>query len=154
MARWVIAGVGLVVAAVLGPAGNAMAQSREPTVRWIIDESVFDLTLWQSVQGSRDPQDYRIYLEQFPNGRFAALARNRLRALAAATPPPVESAVEPIELGSVAPSAPAAAPARARYDGVWRGRSGPWVVDVTVRDGDVDGTLRCGNNIYRLRERL
>lgn len=156
--------IGIVAAALLGlEAAPAGAQpERGPTVRWVIDDSVFDLTYWQSVQNSRDPQDLRSYLDQFPDGRFAALARNRLRALPDAEPP-----VEPVELGSPTPSAPVMnpvsdpaastsprAPSRVGYDGVWRGRSGPWVFDLTVRGDEVDGTLRCGNNIYRLRERL
>ena len=35
------------------------------------------LPLWQAIQNSKDPSDYRGYLLLFPNGRFAPLARLR-----------------------------------------------------------------------------
>ena len=38
---------------------------------------------WQSIMNSEDPADYQAYLEQFPEGVFARLARNRLAALGA-----------------------------------------------------------------------
>lgn len=33
---------------------------------------------WDTIKQSNDPADFRAYLEQFPEGTFAALARNRL----------------------------------------------------------------------------
>ena len=36
---------------------------------------------WVSVRDSSRPEDIRAYLEKYPNGNFAALARNRLEAL-------------------------------------------------------------------------
>ena len=41
------------------------------------DEQLF----WESVRGTRDPADLEAYLEAFPEGAFAALARNRLARL-------------------------------------------------------------------------
>ena len=41
----------------------------------------FELVFWQSIANSTDPADFEAYLAQFPNGVFAALARNRLTAL-------------------------------------------------------------------------
>ena len=41
------------------------------------DEQLF----WESVKGSRNPADFRAYLKQFPDGVFAALARNRIEHL-------------------------------------------------------------------------
>lgn len=41
------------------------------------DEQLF----WESVRSSRDPADLHAYLEQFPEGTFAALARNRITRL-------------------------------------------------------------------------
>jgi len=40
-------------------------------------ETVF----WQSIQSSANVADFQAYLEQYPNGTFAMLARNRLAAL-------------------------------------------------------------------------
>jgi Caspase domain/Bacterial SH3 domain len=46
---------------------------------------------WQSIQTSSNPDDFRAYLERYPDGAFAPLARNRLGALSPA--PPAEVAV-------------------------------------------------------------
>jgi hypothetical protein len=56
-----------------------------------------ELAFWGSVKDSRDPADFQAYLDQYPGGTFAALARNRLAALqpqqqAAATPTPTTPA--------------------------------------------------------------
>jgi hypothetical protein len=40
-----------------------------------------ELALWDSVKDSKDPEDLQAYLQQYPNGKFAAVARNRLRRL-------------------------------------------------------------------------
>ena len=44
-------------------------------------ETDAEVVFWESVRASSDPADLRAYLEQYPNGKFAALARNRLAAL-------------------------------------------------------------------------
>ncbi len=38
----------------------------------------FELAYWDSIKTSTNPADFKAYLEQFPKGRFAGLARNRL----------------------------------------------------------------------------
>ncbi len=53
---------------------------------------------WVSVRESNRPEDIRAYLDKYPNGNFAALAKNRLDAL-----------VKPVKV-AVAEPAPAAAP--------------------------------------------
>ena len=40
-------------------------------------ELALDLAFWDAVKGSSNPADYRAYMEQYPQGRFAALARIR-----------------------------------------------------------------------------
>lgn len=47
-----------------------------------------DLAFWQSIQNSTNPAEYRAYLQTYPNGRFAALARLRSGDKAAAGPAP------------------------------------------------------------------
>jgi hypothetical protein len=50
-----------------------------------------ELAFWGSIKDSRDPADFQAYLDQYPGGSFAPLARNRLAALqpqATATPTP------------------------------------------------------------------
>jgi tetratricopeptide (TPR) repeat protein len=41
------------------------------------DNSAFELSFWESIRNSNDPEDYKAYLKQFPNGVFADLARKR-----------------------------------------------------------------------------
>jgi uncharacterized protein len=47
-----------------------------------------DLAFWQSIESSADPAEYRAYLDAFPAGRFAPLARLRANGAAAAPVPP------------------------------------------------------------------
>ena len=50
---------------------------------------------WQSIQGSEDADDYQAYLEQFPNGTFASLARVKVRKLQSTKSAIVAPVVEP-----------------------------------------------------------
>jgi hypothetical protein len=50
------------------------------------DAATNERTFWESIRDSRDPEDFREYLRQYPNGQFAGLARNRLRAVEAPQP--------------------------------------------------------------------
>lgn len=57
------------------------------------DPSANDRAFWESVKDSREPEELKAYLAQFPQGLFAALAASRLKALeatpvAAAAPSP------------------------------------------------------------------
>lgn len=45
-----------------------------------------ELTFWDSVKDSTHASDYEAYLQAYPNGRFAALARARIERLKAAAP--------------------------------------------------------------------
>lgn len=45
-----------------------------------------ELALWQAAESSRDRADYEEYLRQYPNGRFARIARNRIAASGGAPP--------------------------------------------------------------------
>ena len=66
-------------------------------------ETVF----WQSIQDSADAADFEAYLEQFPTGTFAPLARNRLAALRASAAP------RPGPTGAPRPGSPEVATAAA-----------------------------------------
>jgi formylglycine-generating enzyme required for sulfatase activity len=73
----------------------------------------FELTFWSSIKDSRQPGDYEAYLQAYPKGRFAGLARARIQQLRAAqaparSPPPEQSV--PAHNKSAAPEAK---PARA-----------------------------------------
>lgn len=40
-----------------------------------------ELKFWDSIKNSTDPEEFRAYLERFPNGTFSALAKRRIQAL-------------------------------------------------------------------------
>ncbi len=46
-----------------------------------IDPAAFEMTFWDSIKTSTNRADFESYLEQYPKGRFAPLARNRVKAL-------------------------------------------------------------------------
>jgi hypothetical protein len=55
------------------------------------DASAMELSFWDSVKNSSEPEDFEAYLNQYPNGTFAVLARRRiqnLRAKSVANLPP------------------------------------------------------------------
>ena len=51
-----------------------------------------EIVFWESIRASQDPADFRAYLERYPQGNFAVLARNRLAALERAPTPPAAPA--------------------------------------------------------------
>jgi DNA-binding winged helix-turn-helix (wHTH) protein len=61
--------------------GTTAAPAGDVDSRRRADDPQTELAYWQSVQASSDPRDFLSYLDQYPNGKFAALAGNRLRAL-------------------------------------------------------------------------
>ena len=75
---------------------------------------------WVSVRDSSRPEDIRAYLDKYPNGNFAALARNRLDALlrptrvAAAEPAPAPVVRNPEPAAQQAPATEPAAREPAR----------------------------------------
>jgi len=90
LSRWVFP---VVLLLVFGLAMPAQAQDTDPG----------DVAFWQAIQSSKDPAEYNAYLQSFPNGRFAGLARLRLSQLG--TP----AVVQPVASQPVAPQV--AAPA-------------------------------------------
>jgi formylglycine-generating enzyme required for sulfatase activity len=46
----------------------------------------FELAFWNSIKDSKQVGDYEAYLQAYPKGRFAALARTRIQQLKAAPP--------------------------------------------------------------------
>ena len=71
---------------------------------------------WVSVRESNRPEDIRAYLDKYPTGNFAALAKNRLDALVRpARAEPAKPAPEPVKVAVAEPpkAAPAEAPVRA-----------------------------------------
>lgn len=42
-----------------------------------VDTAALELTFWESIKNSTNPDDFKAYLRQYPNGRFAAVATIR-----------------------------------------------------------------------------
>lgn len=73
----------------------------------------FELTFWESVAGSDDPSLYEAYLEKYPDGTFAALARAKSAALRkAARTAPAPAPVPAVAAPAVPPVAPVVPVAR------------------------------------------
>lgn len=70
-----------------------------------------ELAFWDSIKGSNDPASYRAYLESYPKGRFAPLAR--LRSQPAAKPADAKPADPNAQIAVATP--PAAAIDYGRY---------------------------------------
>jgi formylglycine-generating enzyme required for sulfatase activity len=64
----------------------------------------YELTFWESIKDSRHASDYEAYLQAYPKGRFAALARARIERIRSQTP----------GAGAAAENKPAAPPSGAR----------------------------------------
>ncbi|MBL8837500.1 MAG: caspase family protein [Alphaproteobacteria bacterium] len=79
-----------------------------------VDPAALELTFWQSIQASRDPAEFEAYLNRYPQGNFAGLARARLQALrataAAAAAPPAAPTPAPASTPPPAPAQAAAPP--------------------------------------------
>ncbi|MGZ8846674.1 MAG: hypothetical protein ACXW3C_09450, partial [Pyrinomonadaceae bacterium] len=52
-----------------------------------IDASVFELSYWETIKNSQSADDFKAYLEKYPEGQFARLAKNRITSLEPAAKP-------------------------------------------------------------------
>src|SRR5689334_6777427 len=71
------------------------------------DTDPADMLFWESVKNSSDPTEYKAYLEAFPNGRFAPLARLRAGAAPDTATPKVPPGGQPADDGGSAGAATA-----------------------------------------------
>jgi hypothetical protein len=69
------------------------------------DAGTLDLAFWKAVEGSEEAREYEAYLEHFPDGLFAELARLKILSLREAE-----------EVAVVVP----VAPTTGAYDGLWQ----------------------------------
>ncbi len=70
----------------------------------------YELSFWETIKDSQNPDEYRAYLEAYPKGRFAGLARTREQSLRSAMQPAATQAPAP------APASAAGSPARTVRD--------------------------------------
>ena len=69
---------------------HSSAAAAEPSPA--AEDKTIEVAFWESVQASDDDAEYRIYLERYPDGTFAELARARLNGASAVEDPAVEVA--------------------------------------------------------------
>ena len=67
-------------------------------------DNAVEIAFWQSVQATDDDAEYAIYLEQYPEGTFAELARARLEGTSTIEEPGVELAFWETVRGSEDPT--------------------------------------------------
>jgi uncharacterized caspase-like protein len=103
-----------------------------------INETVLELAFWDAIKTSANPADYAAYLEQYPKGRFAALARVRMAAqkpaLAAAAPPSAVAATPspaPALASAPVPAPAAAAAAGPELTAIGFSSDGRWIATAT-----------------------
>jgi tetratricopeptide (TPR) repeat protein len=63
------------VVAVTNSASNAN-NSSTPNVA-MVDPAAIELSFWESIKSSNNPDDFKAYLDKYPDGQFAALAKSR-----------------------------------------------------------------------------
>lgn len=78
-----------------GPANTAENRTGQPETK--IDAAAFELTYWESIKNSDNADDFKAYLEKYPEGQFAGLAKNRIEKLKPA--PRVDERSVPINGG-------------------------------------------------------
>ncbi len=114
----------------------------------VATELALDLAFWDAVKDSRSPADYRAYLEQYPNGRFAALAR--LRSTAPAPSTPVTPAAAPVVAvaPALAPTPPSTSPSQSAGN-VVRWRQGTATKELALNTGAaVDAVAQSPEGLY------
>ncbi len=75
---------------VLSPAALASetVKTKQLEAATALHVATMETTFWQSIKDSRQPAELEAYLERYPDGHFATLARSRIAALKAPKPAP------------------------------------------------------------------
>jgi hypothetical protein len=76
------------------PSNASSSTTAETNTR--VDPSAFELSYWDTIKNSTNADDFRAYLEKYPSGQFASLAKNRINSLDAPAKP-VESRAAPTD---------------------------------------------------------
>lgn len=66
------------VVAITSSASN-VASTNTPNVA-MVDPAAIELSFWESIKNSTNPDDFKAYLDKYPDGQFAALAKSRAQA--------------------------------------------------------------------------
>jgi len=82
------------IAAAAKDTGGAAA-----TTAPVNDSVTVELAFWDTIKTSSNPDDFKAYLQEYPEGKFVLLARNRINSLEAAPKPepPAAKTAAPVE---------------------------------------------------------
>lgn len=67
-------------------AASMASSAAAPTVT-TVDPAAIELSFWDSIKNSTNPDDFKAYLDKYPDGQFAALARTRAQPSRSAASP-------------------------------------------------------------------
>ena len=70
------------VIAVGGSGASTASVSAMPSV----DPVAIELSYWETIKDSNDSDDFKSYLDKYPDGQFTALAKNKIRSLGSEKP--------------------------------------------------------------------
>ncbi len=73
----------LVVAVTNSASNTASANTPGMTM---VDPAAIELSFWESIKNSTNPDDFKAYLDKYPDGQFAALAKSRAQPTRTAAP--------------------------------------------------------------------
>jgi hypothetical protein len=65
---------------VIAVTNNVVANTSAPTVPGV-DPTAFELAYWDTIKNSSRADDFKSYLDKYPDGQFTALARNKIAGL-------------------------------------------------------------------------
>jgi hypothetical protein len=52
----------------------------------MVDPAAIELSFWESIKNSNNPDDFKAYLDKYPDGQFAALAKSRAQPTRTSAP--------------------------------------------------------------------
>lgn len=66
------------------PGARTAETTSVPSGGSFVDPAAIELSFWDTIKTSTNPDDFKAYLEKYPDGQFAVLARNRINSVQAA----------------------------------------------------------------------
>src|ERR1043165_8773587 len=94
ISRFVILFAGVLAAAFLSPPAIADQASSAPLQ---IAQAESELDFWNAIKDSKKAEDYQNYLDKYPNGNFADLAKLRVKKYAPVPAAPAAVAASPVD---------------------------------------------------------
>ena len=71
----------------------------EQQVQPVVVDNTVELEFWKSIKDSADPDMYQAYLESFPEGKFAPLAKLKIKKLGSTTTSVAKASIPKVDYG-------------------------------------------------------